>query len=53
MKKNYETPAVEVVKFEYRDQVVAASNCDSADYKNYDTGHVGYCDSDHETTPNR
>ena len=25
MKKNYETPAVEVVEFNYRDQVVAAS----------------------------
>ena len=25
MKKNYETPAVEVVKFQYRDQVVVAS----------------------------
>lgn len=26
MKKTYETPNVEVVKFQYRDQVVAASN---------------------------
>lgn len=26
MKKTYETPSVEVVKFQYRDQVVAASN---------------------------
>lgn len=25
MKKTYETPEVEVVKFQYRDQVVAAS----------------------------
>ena len=25
MKKNYEKPTVEVVKFQYRDQVVAAS----------------------------
>ena len=25
MKKTYETPTVEVVKFQYRDQVVAAS----------------------------
>ena len=53
MKKSYETPAVEVVKFEYRDQVVAASYCGSADYKNWDTGSVGYCDSDHSTTPNK
>ena len=30
MKKMYETPEVEVVKFQYRDQVVAASgNCES------------------------
>ena len=29
MKKNYETPSVEVVKFQYSDQVVAASvKCD-------------------------
>lgn len=25
MKKSYETPSLEVVKFQYRDQVVAAS----------------------------
>ena len=29
MKKNYETPSVEVVKFLYKDQVVAASGCDT------------------------
>lgn len=27
MKKTYETPSVEVVKFQYRDQVVATSGC--------------------------
>lgn len=27
MKKPYETPSVEVVKFQYRDQVVATSGC--------------------------
>lgn len=27
MKKAYETPSVEVVKFEYKDQVVATSGC--------------------------
>ena len=27
MKKTYETPSIEVVKFQYRDQVVAASGC--------------------------
>ena len=29
MKKSYETPSVEVVKFQYRDQVVAASGISS------------------------
>jgi hypothetical protein len=33
MKKTYETPSVEVVKFQYRDQVVAASSC-NAHYEN-------------------
>ena len=27
MKKTYETPSIEVVKFQYRDQVVVASAC--------------------------
>ena len=27
MKKNYERPTVEVVKFQYRDQVIATSGC--------------------------
>lgn len=27
MKKQYETPEIEVVKFQYNDQVVAASGC--------------------------
>ena len=27
MKKTYETPTIEVVQFQYRDQVVAASGC--------------------------
>lgn len=38
MKKVYETPSVEVVKFEYKDQVVAQSTCLNR-YKN--TGPVG------------
>lgn len=29
MKKTYETPIAEAVKFEYKDQVVAASGSDS------------------------
>ena len=27
MKKAYESPSIEVVKFQYRDQVVVASGC--------------------------
>ena len=38
MKKAYETPEVEVVKFQYRDQVVAASGrcVVSIDYSHYE-----------------
>jgi len=36
MKKPYETPSVEVVKFQYKDQVVARSGCDST------SGHTGF-----------
>lgn len=36
MKKQYETPSVEVVKFQYSDQVVAASGCEIT------SGHTGY-----------
>lgn len=45
MKKTYETPSVEVVKFQYRDQVVVASGgrCTvEGEYKHY----VGECSSD-------
>lgn len=31
MKKTYETPSIEVVKFQYRDQVVVASNTTCVD----------------------
>lgn len=40
MKKTYETPSIEVVKFQYRDQVVVASgnsNCQSK-YENIGDG---------------
>lgn len=36
MKKQYETPSVEIVKFQYSDQVVAASGCDTT------SGHTGF-----------
>ncbi|MDO4838961.1 MAG: hypothetical protein Q4B32_11310 [Clostridia bacterium] len=35
MKKTYETPSVEVVKFQYSDQVVARSGCTEF------SGHTG------------
>ncbi len=35
MKKNYEKPTVELVKFQYRDQVVVASGtCHTYTYRN-------------------
>lgn len=36
MKKQYETPSAEVVKFSYSDQVVAASGCEIS------SGHTGF-----------
>lgn len=39
MKKNYEKPTVEVVKFQYRDQVVVASSC------RYQAGHTHIVDT--------
>ena len=47
MKKNYETPSIEVVAFQYRDQVVAASGrCTvEGNYKFY----VDNCDKDDAT----
>ena len=39
MKKTYETPSVEVVKFQYRDQVVVASGC----IGRYENTGVGEC----------
>ena len=44
MKKTYETPSIEVVKFQYRDQVVVASGrcVVEGNYKHY----VGDCSSD-------
>ena len=45
MKKNYEKPTVEVVKFQYRDQVVAASGsfiCGTQYHFERDDGCVSY-----------
>ncbi len=44
MKKAYETPSVEVVKFEYKDQVVATSGCLNR-YKNTSAIGVNLCDN--------
>ncbi len=43
MKKAYETPSVEVVKFEYKDQVVATSGCLNK-YENTSALGVNHCD---------
>lgn len=43
MKKVYETPSVEVVKFQYGDQVVAQSGCLNR-YKNTSPLGVNVCD---------
>ncbi len=43
LKKVYETPSVEVVKFEYKDQVVAQSGCLNR-YKNTSAVGVNACD---------
>lgn len=51
MKKRYEKPTVEVVKFQYRDQVVVASNSpitctgDSV-WRGYNTSAIGTCHKD-------
>lgn len=44
MKKTYETPTVEVVKFQYRDQVVAASGNGNCEDKWVNVG-TGSCTS--------
>ena len=56
MKKTYETPSIEVVKFQYRDQVVVASNgvttnC-SLKWYNYDTFGNTNCETKYEYTGN-
>ncbi len=43
MKKKYEAPVAEAVKFEYRDQVVAASGCTYV-HKLVDKDGDGICD---------
>jgi predicted lipoprotein with Yx(FWY)xxD motif len=50
MKKTYETPAVEVVKFEYKDQVVAASGATcSYVFKLDNTVGAGSCNGETPT----
>lgn len=47
MKKKYEKPTVEAVKFQYRDQVVATSLAPCGHYTNYDIAKPGCVDSGH------
>lgn len=56
MKKTYEAPSMEVVKFQYRDQVVVASGnvttgCTLVWY-NYDTNSSATCSTDEEYVGN-
>ncbi len=44
MKKVYETPEVEKIAFQYRDQVVVASGCHEK-YSNVDTDGNKICDT--------
>ncbi len=44
MKKTYETPTVDVVKFEYKDQVVAASGSScTIEYRREGSSGTEYC----------
>lgn len=43
MKKFYETPSIELVKFQYRDQVVAASGSCNKVWVNIGTQEEGHC----------
>ena len=49
MKKTYETPSIEVVKFQYRDQVVAASGDSNCGSKYINDGE--YVGGSCQTTP--
>ncbi|MDO4849558.1 MAG: hypothetical protein Q4B45_07305 [Coriobacteriia bacterium] len=51
MKKKYEAPTAETVKFEYKDQVVAASG-GSECHTFADEGFTG-CDDEHHVSPTR
>ena len=46
MKKIYETPSIEKIAFQYRDQVVAASGCISYGDWSHDKGECTKQDSD-------
>lgn len=55
MKKTYETPSIEVVKFQYRDQVVVASNvfteCNTG-WMNYNDYNTANCQKVTDSTKN-
>lgn len=46
MKKNYETPCVKKIEFNYRDQVVAASGLDNNLLGTVTTGCISKLDQD-------
>ena len=49
MKKTYETPSIEVVKFQYRDQVVVASGCIVSGNWSHETDNSS-CNSDNSSS---
>ena len=52
MKKTYETPSIEVVKFQYRDQVVVASGSSTHECTFQHTNAVVGCTQDTVITQN-
>jgi len=48
MKKNYETPTVEKIAFQYRDQVVATSGGNTACESRYENTGIGGCPLDEQ-----
>lgn len=52
MKKSYETPSIEVVKFQYRDQVVVASGGACTQHYQGNEDLIGNCNPTHWTNDN-
>ena len=48
MKKTYETPSIEVVKFQYRDQVVVASGANPSCVSKWENEGLTGCPKDEQ-----